>query len=115
MQAAARDDQRDGNRVAVLGPRLAGLEAQTDNSHRAAVGDLLKPERARRLSDLRPRHVNIIHVTGVEGAREARGMVVVIDVLRSFTVSAYAFAGGVREWRLCKPVAEVPPLGDSMS
>ena len=39
--------------------------------------------------------MNIIHVTGVEGAREARGMVVVIDVLRSFTVSAYAFAGGV--------------------
>jgi 2-phosphosulfolactate phosphatase len=34
---------------------------------------------------------------GVEGAREARGVVVVIDVLRAFTVSAYALAGGARE------------------
>src|SRR2546422_10768446 len=105
MQAAARDDQRDGNRVAVLGHRLAGLEAQTDNSHRAAVSDLLKPERARRLSHLRPRHVNIIHVTGIEGAREARGMVVVIDVLRSFTVSAYALARAARGGQLLEAAA----------
>ena len=34
---------------------------------------------------------------GVEGARSARGLVVVIDVLRAFTVSAYALAGGARE------------------
>src|SRR3989475_11277399 len=50
--------------------------------------------------------MNIIHVTGIEGAREARGPVVVIDVLRSFTVSAYALAGGARECPPVKTVAE---------
>jgi len=54
--------------------------------------------------------VNIIHATGIEGAREARGTVVVIDVLRSFTVSAYALAGGARECRLVKTVAEARAL-----
>ncbi len=44
--------------------------------------------------------MEIIHATGVEGARQARGIAVVIDVLRSFTVSAYALAGGARECRL---------------
>jgi len=113
MQAAARDDQSDRNRIAMLGHGLAGLEAQTDNSHRAAVGDLLKPEWAGRLTDRGPSHVNIIHVTGIEGARRARGTVVVIDVLRSFTVSAYALAGGARECRLVKTVAEARALGDA--
>src|SRR5256886_5797505 len=50
--------------------------------------------------------MNIIHATGIEGARHARGTVVVIDVLRSFTVSAYALAGGARECRPVKTVAE---------
>ena len=54
--------------------------------------------------------MNIIHATGVEGARQARGTVVVIDVLRSFTVSAYALAGGARECRLVKTVAEAREL-----
>jgi 2-phosphosulfolactate phosphatase len=54
--------------------------------------------------------VNIIHATGIEGARQARGAVVVIDVLRSFTVSAYALAGGARECRLVKTVAEARAL-----
>jgi 2-phosphosulfolactate phosphatase len=54
--------------------------------------------------------VNIIHATGVEGARRATGTVVVIDVLRSFTVSAYALAGGARECRLVKTVAEAREL-----
>jgi len=44
--------------------------------------------------------VEVIHATGIEGARNARGLAVVIDVLRSFTVSAYALAGGARECRL---------------
>jgi 2-phosphosulfolactate phosphatase len=44
--------------------------------------------------------VEIVHSTGIEGARHARGIAVVIDVLRSFTVSAYALAGGARECRL---------------
>jgi 2-phosphosulfolactate phosphatase len=54
--------------------------------------------------------MNIIHATGIEGARHARGTVVVIDVLRSFTVSAYALAGGARECRLVKTVAEAQAL-----
>jgi 2-phosphosulfolactate phosphatase len=44
--------------------------------------------------------VEIVHATGIEGARQARGIAVVIDVLRSFTVSAYALAGGAWECRL---------------
>jgi 2-phosphosulfolactate phosphatase len=54
--------------------------------------------------------VKIFHTTGVEGARQARGTVVVVDVLRSFTVSAYALAGGARECRLVKTVAEARAL-----
>ena len=54
--------------------------------------------------------MNIIHATGVEGARQARGTVVVIDVLRSFTVSAYALAGGARECRLVRTVADAREL-----
>lgn len=44
--------------------------------------------------------VRIVHATGVDGAAHAVGVVVVIDVLRAFTVSAYALAGGARECRL---------------
>jgi 2-phosphosulfolactate phosphatase len=54
--------------------------------------------------------VNIIHAIGTDGAKQARGTVVVIDVLRSFTVSAYALAGGARECRLVKTVAEALAL-----
>ena len=54
--------------------------------------------------------MNIIHATGIEGARQARGIVVVIDVLRSFTVSAYALAGGARECRLVRTVQEALAL-----
>ena len=41
--------------------------------------------------------MRIVRAAGIEGARSARGLVVVIDVLRAFTVSAYALAGGARE------------------
>lgn len=54
--------------------------------------------------------MNIVHATGVDGARQARGTVVVIDVLRSFTVSAYALAGGARECRLVQTVDEARAL-----
>jgi len=54
--------------------------------------------------------VEIVHVTGVEGARAARGVVVVIDVLRSFTVSAYALAGGARECLLVSTIDEALAL-----
>ena len=47
---------------------------------------------------------------GLEGARKAQGIVVVIDVLRSFTVSAYALAGGARECVLVPTVAEALAL-----
>lgn len=54
--------------------------------------------------------MKIVHATGIDGAREARGTVVVIDVLRSFTVSAYALAGGARECRLVTTVDEARAL-----
>ncbi len=54
--------------------------------------------------------MEVIHLTGIEGARHARGTVVVIDVLRSFTVSAYALAGGARECLLVPTVAEARAL-----
>ena len=54
--------------------------------------------------------MHIIHATGIEGATRAAGIAVVIDVLRSFTVSAYAFAGGARECRLVKTVVEARDL-----
>lgn len=54
--------------------------------------------------------MNIVHDTGIEGARRARGTVVVIDVLRSFTVSAYALGGGARECLLVRTVDEARTL-----
>jgi 2-phosphosulfolactate phosphatase len=67
--------------------------------------DIMRP-------DARPQHrgVEIIHATGVEGARAAHGVVVVIDVLRSFTVSAYALAGGARACLLVSTVDEARAL-----
>jgi 2-phosphosulfolactate phosphatase len=41
--------------------------------------------------------VRVVRAAGVSGARAASGVVVVIDVLRAFTVSAYALAGGATE------------------
>jgi 2-phosphosulfolactate phosphatase len=62
----------------------------------------------------RPQHrdVHIVHATGIEGARTAKGIVVVIDVLRSFTVSAYALAGGARECVLVPTVDEALALAE---
>lgn len=54
--------------------------------------------------------MEVIHATGIEGARSARGLAVVIDVLRSFTVSAYALAGGARECRLVTTTDEARAL-----
>lgn len=54
--------------------------------------------------------MEIVHLTGVDSARHAHGIVVVIDVLRSFTVSAYALAGGARECLLVPTVAEALAL-----
>ncbi len=54
--------------------------------------------------------MEVIHTTGIEGAQSARGLAVVIDVLRSFTVSAYALAGGARECRLVTTTDEARAL-----
>lgn len=59
--------------------------------------------------------MNIVHATGIAGAQQARGAVVVIDVLRSFTVCAYALAGGARESRLVKTVREARDLAAKVS
>ncbi len=58
--------------------------------------------------------MEIIHATGLEGARNAKGVVVVIDVLRSFTVSAYALAGGARECLLVSTVDEARELAQQI-
>ena len=56
--------------------------------------------------------MNIVHATGIGGGRQASGIAVVIDVLRAFTVSAYALAGGARECRLVRTVDEARALAD---
>jgi 2-phosphosulfolactate phosphatase len=58
--------------------------------------------------------VEIVHLTGIDGARHARGTVVVIDVIRSFTVSAYALAGGALECLLVPTVAQALALHASI-
>ena len=57
--------------------------------------------------------MNVVQATGIDGARRARGTVVVIDVLRAFTVSAYGLAGGARECRLVRTVAEARALAEA--
>ena len=49
------------------------------------------------------------------GACKARGTVIVIDVLRAFTVSAYALAGGAPEVRLTREVDEALALAGRLS
>ncbi len=44
--------------------------------------------------------MRVVHAAGVAGARSARGTVVVIDVIRAFSVSAYALSAGATECRL---------------
>jgi 2-phosphosulfolactate phosphatase len=56
--------------------------------------------------------VVIDRLTGVEGAGRARGVVVVIDVIRSVSVSAYALSGGARECLLVSTTAEARALHD---
>ena len=56
----------------------------------------------------------IVHAGGLEGARAAVGTVVVIDVLRAFTVSAYALAAGATECRLVAEMAEARRLASRL-
>jgi 2-phosphosulfolactate phosphatase len=62
----------------------------------------------------RSKSVVIHKFVGIDGARRARGVVVVIDVLRAFTVSAYALAGGARECLLVSTTAEAIALHDKI-
>lgn len=59
--------------------------------------------------------MKVVHGLGIDGARAAsEGVVVVIDVLRAFTVSAFALAGGARECVLVPTVDEARQLGASL-
>ena len=60
----------------------------------------------------RPTNTSVITqiVDGVEGARQARGVVVVVDVMRAFTTAAYAFGAGVVEIDLVATVEEALSL-----
>jgi 2-phosphosulfolactate phosphatase len=54
--------------------------------------------------------LQIVHAGGVAGARGARGTVVVIDVIRAFSVSAYALSAGATECRLVAELDEARAL-----
>jgi 2-phosphosulfolactate phosphatase len=54
---------------------------------------------------------DVVRIHGIN-ADSARGVVLVIDVLRAFTVSAYALAGGARELLLVRGVEEALTLRD---
>jgi len=58
--------------------------------------------------------VEVVHAAGIEGARGERAAVVVIDVIRAFTVAAWAFARGAIECRLTDTVAEAVALAASI-
>lgn len=55
-------------------------------------------------------NMEIRHAGGVEGAAGAEGAVVVIDVFRAFSVSAYALAGGACACRLVREVGQARDL-----
>jgi len=50
--------------------------------------------------------VEVVTELGLAGAARARGVAIVIDVFRAFTVSAYALAGGALECLLVRTVEE---------
>jgi 2-phosphosulfolactate phosphatase len=54
--------------------------------------------------------VRLLHARGPEGAAHAEGTVVVIDVFRAFTVSAYALSRGATRCLLVKTVEEAREL-----
>src|SRR2546430_4066099 len=58
--------------------------------------------------------MRIHHAQGVTGAARAKGVVVVIDVFRAFTVSAYALAAGAGRCLLVKTVEEARALHASI-
>lgn len=58
--------------------------------------------------------MEIRHAGGVDGAATAQGAVVVIDVFRAFSVSAYALAGGAAACRLVREVEQARDLADKL-
>lgn len=58
--------------------------------------------------------MEIRHAGGVDGATTAEGAVVVIDVFRAFSVSAYALAGGAAACRLVREVEQARALADKL-
>jgi len=54
--------------------------------------------------------MRVEHTSGIDGASRASGVVVIIDVLRAFTVSAYALAQGASECWLVGEVADALEL-----
>jgi 2-phosphosulfolactate phosphatase len=54
--------------------------------------------------------LRVAEADGLPGAAAARGVAVIIDVLRAFTVSAYALAAGATECRLVTTVQEALEL-----
>ena len=59
---------------------------------------------------MRARPPAIVRLRGQSGAVSARGLVVVIDVLRAFTTAAYAFDGGATKILLVRTVDEAIAL-----
>lgn len=56
-----------------------------------------------RIAGIRSLHLNIRTLELLEGAREARGLTVIIDVFRAFSVASYVIGNGARE---------IIPVGD---
>ncbi len=54
--------------------------------------------------------MEVVYADGIEGARRARGVAVVIDVLRAFTVSAYALNRGAAKCLLVATVDQARQL-----
>ena len=54
--------------------------------------------------------MEIVHARGLKGAATAGGLAIVIDVLRAFTVSAWALAGGAGECLLVAAIEDARAL-----
>jgi len=67
------------------------------------------------LSRLNRKPVLNFHCTDLEDCHQARGIVIVIDVLRAFSTAAYAFSRGAKEVILASTVEEALALKSSIA